>query len=152
MTHVVMEASLPLNFQSFMASIDDVFHFLDIIPNSWLHYSFEPSEEDMEKVNTCLPSHSFTKTFQLHVLPTDFQIAKLDPLDLAKAPCSWAADKHYSVKQDTLVPDDQKRNYTLFAPPNSPQPKCAFTRLKPHRGLKPQWALLQGLLCCLYPL
>ncbi|KAJ7789412.1 hypothetical protein B0H14DRAFT_3503022 [Mycena olivaceomarginata] len=102
MAYVATEASLPLDFQSFIASINNVFHFLDVIPNSWLHYSFKPSEEDVKK---------------LYVLPTNFQIPKLDPPDLAKAPCSWAADQHYSVQQDTLVPDNQKPNYMLFAPP-----------------------------------
>lgn len=43
---------MPLDFQSFIAALNDVFQFLDVVPQSWARYLFDPSDEDADKVIT----------------------------------------------------------------------------------------------------
>jgi hypothetical protein len=55
MAFTTPQEPLPLDFQSFFAAINNIFYFLDIVPQSWTHYLFEPSDEDVDKVRTPTP-------------------------------------------------------------------------------------------------
>ncbi|KAJ7355979.1 hypothetical protein DFH08DRAFT_803902 [Mycena albidolilacea] len=111
----IPQEPLPLDFLSFIAAINDVFHFLDVFPQTWTRYLFDPSDEEAEK---------------LLVLPLDFKIPKLDYPNFTKAVRNWSMDPHYSFQDDAPAAADRKPDYSLFAsPPPSPQ-KRIFTRLK----------------------
>jgi hypothetical protein len=79
MAFTIPKTPLPLDFQSFLAAINNVFHFLDVVPQSWTRFLFEPSDEDVDKVCTHNPVviWPFTELApQLFILPLDFQIPK----------------------------------------------------------------------------
>ncbi|KAJ7813191.1 hypothetical protein B0H14DRAFT_3478222 [Mycena olivaceomarginata] len=49
MAFTIPQEPLPLDFQSFYAAINNILYYLDVIPQSWTRFSFEPSDEDTEK-------------------------------------------------------------------------------------------------------
>jgi hypothetical protein len=55
MAFTIPREPLPLDFQSFYAAINDILYYLDVIPQSWTRFSFEPSDEDAEKVRSNPP-------------------------------------------------------------------------------------------------
>jgi hypothetical protein len=46
---IIPHEPLPLEFLSFIAAINDIFYFLDVVPQTWTHYLFEPSDEEAVK-------------------------------------------------------------------------------------------------------
>ncbi|KAJ7712607.1 hypothetical protein B0H14DRAFT_3523844 [Mycena olivaceomarginata] len=49
MAFTVQREPLPLDFQSFLAAINNIFYFLDVVPQSWMRFLFEPSDKDVDK-------------------------------------------------------------------------------------------------------
>jgi hypothetical protein len=93
---IIPHEPLPLEFLSFIAAINDVFYFLDVVPQTWTCYLFEPSDEEADKVRT--PNHRHKAlTDQLSILPLDFQIPELDYPNFTKVARDWSMDPHYSV-------------------------------------------------------
>ncbi|KAJ7662893.1 hypothetical protein B0H14DRAFT_3540010 [Mycena olivaceomarginata] len=105
MVFTVLQELLPLEFQSFIAAINDIFYFLDIVPQSWTRFLFEPSDEDVDKLSE---------------LPVDFEIPKLDSQNFTKAATAAA---------------DRKPDYSLFEPPVPSPQKRSFTRLRRPPGV-----------------
>jgi hypothetical protein len=66
---IIPHEPLPLEFLSFIATINDIFYFLDVVPQTWTRYLFKPSDEEADKVRT--PNHrhkALTDTSQLSIL------------------------------------------------------------------------------------
>ncbi|KAJ7786875.1 hypothetical protein B0H14DRAFT_3506263 [Mycena olivaceomarginata] len=121
---------LPLDFLSFIAAINDVFYFLDVVPQTWTRYLFKPSDEEAEK---------------LSVLPLDFQIPELNYPNFVKAARDWSMDPHYSIQDDAPAAADRKPDYSLCAsPPPSPQ-KRVLPSLSAPRAASPRETLLEAM-------
>jgi hypothetical protein len=113
---------LPLNFLSFIAAINNIFYFLDVVLQTWTCYLFDPSDEEADEVCTHIHRHkALTDASQLSVLLLDFQIPELDYLNFTKAARDWSMDPQYSVRDDAPAAADRKPDYILFVlPPPSP--------------------------------
>jgi hypothetical protein len=149
---IIPHDPLPLNFLSFIAAINDIFYFLDVVPQTWTRYLFDPSDEEADKVRTLILHRRkiLTDLSQLSVLPLDCQIPELDYPNFTKAARDWSMDPHYSIRDDARATADHKPDYSLFVTPVPSPQKRPFTRTKGPSGMASGVALLQGLLCCLY--
>jgi hypothetical protein len=58
MAFTIPRDPLPLDFLSFIAAINNVFYFLDVVPQTWTRYLFDPSDEEADKVRPFYPSPS----------------------------------------------------------------------------------------------
>jgi hypothetical protein len=132
MAFTIPQEPLPLDFQSFYAAINDILYFLDIIPQSWTRFQFEPSDEDAEKVciNSLFPVRLLLTRPQLLILPPDFKIPELDYPQFTRAARDWSMDPHYSIQDDAPAAAERKPDYSLFAAPAPSPQKRTFTRLK----------------------
>jgi hypothetical protein len=52
MVFTIPQEPLPLEFQSFLAAINNIFYFLDVVLQSWTRFLFKPSDENVDKVCT----------------------------------------------------------------------------------------------------
>ncbi|KAJ7788144.1 hypothetical protein B0H14DRAFT_3577641 [Mycena olivaceomarginata] len=95
MAFTIPQEPLPLDFQSFYAAINDILYYLDVIPQSWIRFLFEPSDEDAEK---------------LLVLPPDFKIPERDYPQFTRA----ARDCLFAMP----APSPQKRTLTRLKRPS----------------------------------
>ncbi|KAJ7810007.1 hypothetical protein B0H14DRAFT_3480934 [Mycena olivaceomarginata] len=112
--------TVPLDFLSFIAAINDIFYFLDVVPQTWTRYLFDPSDEEADK---------------LLVLPLDFQIPELDYPNFTKVARDWSMDPHYSIRDAAPAAADRKPDYSLFATPAPSPQKRPFTRIKGPSGM-----------------
>jgi hypothetical protein len=133
---IIPHEPLPLDFLSFIAAINDVFYFLDVVPQTWTRYLFDPSEEEADKVRALILRRRkvLTDPFQLSVLPLDFQIPELDYPNFTKAARDWSMDPHYSIRDAAPAAADRKPDYRLFATPAPSPKKRPFTRIKGPSG------------------
>ncbi|KAJ7842377.1 hypothetical protein B0H14DRAFT_3456915 [Mycena olivaceomarginata] len=95
MAFMIPQEPSPLDFQSFFAAINNIFYFLDVVPQTWTRFLFKPSDEDAEK---------------LFILPIDFKIPEIDYPNFTRA----ARDCLFAMP----APSPQKRTLTQLKRPS----------------------------------
>ncbi|KAJ7716161.1 hypothetical protein B0H14DRAFT_3522350 [Mycena olivaceomarginata] len=105
MAFTIPHDPLPLDFLSFIAAINNVFYFLDVVPQTWTRYLFDPSDEEADK---------------LSVLPLDFRSPSSTTRNFTKAARDWSMDPHYSIRDGAPAAADPTHLPGLRVPRTAP--------------------------------